>query len=344
MNDPEIHKGAISAKITDSRLQEMAANTLKKTVQGNIAPLNYYKSQATQKIIADVVAKFKGSYIQGIIEAEKKRWNPANDSLPSFDYLWPQDNPAVQAMVRSLFAVSLPVTAAFSETYTSGLYVVAAGAAGAVGTAGIYQALVALGAIAAPISLPVLAIAGAGFALGLLVVGAVAAVKDFNQSVGRGQITGAAWKDAIDNGFGAYFNKDYLPAVLKEMQVSEKAQKKLKEKVEDESGINSISVTFNPLGKNNVRIIENFMIGAVLLGKIMPRHRDGQRLAEDVIKYGIGMYKGSLGHLNAINQALGTPQAIPFPPKTAITDTRLTKMQQDTIRYVYEVYEYAQAH
>lgn len=342
-------KGDINAAIGDSRLQELAAQTLQKTLTGikgqNTKIQNYYNQQdeATKARLEEVVSAFKGSYIQGIIEAEKKRWNHANDNLPSFDYLWPQDNRVVQGMMRALFAVSLPVTAGFNETPASGLYVVIAGATSAAGAAGISYALVALGAISAPVSVPILAIAGVGFAFGLLVVGTAAAVKDFNQSVGRGQITGASWQDAIDNSFGVYFTHDYFPAVLKEIQVNEKAQQKVKEAVQDEAGVNSTSIAFNPLDKSNVRVIENFMIGAVLLGKIIPRHKGNQRKAEDVIKYGIGMYKSSIGHLNGINQALKRTDTFPFPPKTAIQDNRLSKEQQDTIRYVYEVYDHAQS-
>ena len=345
-------KGDINAAIRDRRLQELAAQTLQKTLAGikgqSTKIQNYYNQQdeATKARLEEVVSAFKGSYIQGIIEAEKKRWNHANDNLPSFDYLWPEHNRTVQGMMRALFAVTLPVTAGFNETPTSGLYVVIAGTAGAAittGAAGISHALVALGFISAPVSVPILAIAGAGFAFGLIVIGAAAAIKDPNQSVGRGQITGASWQDAIDNGFGVYFTHDYFPAVLKEIQLNEKAQQKIKEAVQDEDGVNSTSIAFNPLDRSNVRVIENFMIGAVLLGKIIPRHKGNQRKAEDVIKYGIGMYKSSIGHLNGINQALKRTDNLPFPPKTAIQDNRLSKEQQDTIRYVYEVYDHAQS-
>ncbi len=96
--------------------------------------MNEEQRQRAHKRLTEITKSFRPSYIEGILEAEERRWNRANDNLPSFDYLAPEHNKAYQALVRALFAMSLPLTFA-AETGTSGLWVVGAGAAGAAGSA-----------------------------------------------------------------------------------------------------------------------------------------------------------------------------------------------------------------
>lgn len=337
----EIAKGSIKGTLSDYELQQLTAQTLHKTAQEvipqrpSVLALSEEKRKAAQTLLTELTQNFRGAYIQGIINAEKSRWNNANDNLPSFDYLAPERSKEYQALYRALFTASLPFTY-FANTGTAGFWVVGTATA-------VSYGLATLGFLSAPISLPFLSIAGSVFALTYLGISLTGIVKNPNTSVGRGQITGRAWEDAVAR-FGKYFNLDYFPKVLSQIHLSEKTQEFMRNKAINPNGVNSVSISFNPLGPNNMRIVDNFMIGAVLLDKMQDRHRGGQRSLEDTIKYGIATYKSSVGYLNGISQALGLDAPLQFFERASISDSRLDTEQQDTIRYVYEVYDHAQSH
>ncbi len=303
-----IFKGEIKASISDARLQELAMEVLLPQ-----APLP-----------EELKALIKPALIQGIIDAEAADWE-WNDDFPSIPNAWG----------RALFAMSLPVKG-IAEMDDAGWY--------AAGGAGLGAGLGAgIGTVAAKFGIGItlgslagwLALAGAGLGIVLVegaygVLGAIGNPKnptrDINSSVGRGQISQGAWDQAVA-AYGAYFPQ-YLDKVMQEIKLKTRMQLAM-----SSYKLNDISVKYNPMGKQNVKVLENFMIAAALLKKC---HRAGDRIsegrsAEDALKYGIAAYHGV--DMNAVNKALGREGALGFPSEAEFASLK----RKDDYNYVMEV-------
>ncbi len=291
-----IFKGEIKASISDARLQELAMEVLLPQ-----APLP-----------EELKALIKPALIQGIIDAERTLWQ-MNDDFPAIPGRW----------ARTLFAMSLPVRG-IAEMDDIG-WVSAGIGAGAGAGAGLGFAMAF--AVSTPIGWMALAGAGIGVVLVSLGMGVLTAItSDYTTTVGRGQISQGAWDQAVA-AYGAYFPQ-YLDKVMQEIKLKTRMQLAM-----SSYKLNDISVKYNPMGKQNVKVLENFMIAAALLKKC---HRAGDRIsegrsAEDALKYGIAAYHGV--DMNAVNKALGREGALGFPSEAEFASLK----RKDDYNYVMEV-------
>ena len=95
------------------------------------------------------------------------------------------------------------------------------------------------------------------------------------------------------------------------------------------------------MDKKNVKVLENFMIGAALLsqtGQAARRISEG-RSAADALKYGIAAYHGI--DMNKVNTDLGRYGALHFPSKAEFASLGATR--QDHYSYIEEVYDHARS-
>ena len=306
----QIHKGKIDTDITDAKLQELAMKTL--VAQSNFPP--------------ELKKLLKPGLIQGIINAEAARWG-INDNMPSIPDAWG----------RALFAAALPVRGAVNQDPIG--WIAAAGITAT--TAGAVTAGVAIAKFGVAITLGVTAgwvvLATAGISLviveGLFFVGGAIAPNP-NSSVGRGQITQQTWDKAAKE-YGAHFAA-YLDKVMQTIDL----KKQMQQKVETYK-LNNISVKYNPMDKKNVKVLENFMIGAVLLSQTSQAARriSEGRSAEDALKYGIAAYHGI--DMNKVNTDLGRYGALHFPSKAEFASLGATR--QDHYSYIEEVLNHVQS-
>ena len=305
----QIHEGKIESDITDAKLQELAIKTL--------VPQSGFPATLKQLL--------KPGLIQGIINAEAARWG-VNDDMPSIPDVWG----------RALFAMALPVRGVVNKDpigWIAATTAVGTAATTAFGT----SAVAAKFGVAITLGVPAgwIALAGAGVALVLVeglffAIGAIA--PNPNASVGRGQITQQTWDKAAQK-YGAHF-AGYLDQVMKTIDL----KKQMQQNVETYQ-LNNISVKYNPMDKRNVKVLENFMIGAVLLLQVdraAERMKEG-RSAEDALKYGIAAYHGI--DMNKVNTDLGKYGNIAFPSKAEFESLGTTR--QDHYSYIEEVINYA---
>lgn len=303
----QIHKGKIDTDITDAKLQELAMKTL--VAQSSFPP--------------ELKKLLKPSLIQGVINAEAARWG-ANDNMPSIPDAWG----------RALFAAALPVRGPVNQDPIG--WIAAAG----VGTVAASSSAVAAKfgiAITLGVSAGWVALAAAGVALVLVeglffAIGAVA--PNPNSSVGRGQITQQAWDKATKE-YGAHF-AEYIDKVMQAIDLKKQMQQKV-----EAYKLNNISVKYNPMDKKNVKVLENFMIGAALLsqtGGAAKRISEG-RSAADALKYGIAAYHGI--DMNKVNTDLSRYGALHFPSKAEFASLGATR--QDHYSYIEEVLNHAQS-
>ena len=303
----QIHKGKIDTDITDAKLQELAIKTL--VPQSSFPP--------------ELKKLLKPSLIQGIINAEAARWG-INDDMPSIPDAWG----------RALFVAALPVRGPVNQDPIG--WIAAAG----VGTvAASSSAVAAKFGIAITLGVPtgwaILAAAGVALVLveGLFFLGGAIAPNP-NSSVGRGQITQQTWDKAAKE-YGAHFAA-YLDKVMQTIDLKKQMQQKV-----EAYKLNNISVKYNPMDKKNVKVLENFMIGAVLLSqtkRAAGRISEG-RSAEDALKYGIAAYHGI--DMNQVNTDLGRYGALHFPSKAEFASLGATR--QDHYSYIEEVLNHAQS-
>lgn len=299
----QIHKGKINTDITDAKLQELAIKTL--VPQTSFPP--------------ELKKLLKPSLIQGIINAEAARWG-VNDDMPSIPDAWG----------RALFTAALPVRGPVNQDPIGWI---------AAGTAAGTSAVTAKLGIAITLGVPAGWVALASAGIGLILVEGLffvigAAAPNPNSSVGRGQITQQTWDKAAKE-YGAHF-ATYLDKVMQAIDLKKQMQQKV-----EAYKLNNISVKYNPMDKKNVKVLENFMIGAALLSqtsRAAKRISEG-RSAEDALKYGIAAYHGI--DMNKVNTDLGRYGALHFPSKAEFASLGATR--QDHYSYIEEVINHAQS-
>ena len=307
-----IKTGQIKTDITDAKLQQLVMETL--LAQTNFPP--------------ELKTLLKsGAAIQGIMNAEAMLWE-LNDDMPSIPDAWG----------RALFAMALPVRGIVEMDKVG--WIAAAGVAGAsasavsVGTVATRFGLAL--ALGVPAGWVALASAGIGALLveGLYGLGA-ALLPNPNSTVGRGQIGQATWDEAIQD-YGTYFSS-YLDKVMQAIELKKQMNKQI-----EAYKLNDISVKYNPMDKKNVKVLENFMIGAVLLMKTKraaERIAEG-RSAEDALKYGVAAYHAV--DMDDVNEKLGRSGALIFPSEAEFAS--LGTKRKEHYDYVNKAVTYAKSH
>ncbi len=301
-----IQTGKIQTDITDTKLQQLVMQTLLSETETNFRP--------ELKTLLE-----SGAVIQGIINAEAMFWE-LNDDMPSIPDAWG----------RALFAMALPVRGIVEMDKVG--WIAAAGAAGVSAVAAKFGLALTLGV---PTGWVALASAGIGILLVEGLYGGIGAFSpNFNSTVGRGQIGQANWDEAIQD-YGSYFST-YLDKVVQAIEL----KKQMKKQIETYK-LNDLSVKYNPMDKKNVKVLENFMIGAVLLMKTKraaERIAEG-RSAEDALKYGIAAYHGV--DMNDVNKKLGRAGALTFPSEAEFASLGTKRKQH--YDYINEAFTYAKS-
>lgn len=267
------------------------------------------------QIPEELKAVMRPEWIGGILAAEKKRWG-LNDNLPSLP------DPAE----RALFAMKMPIQGVQEQDLLG--WITAIGFAGAMIFPFVRRT---------PADRDVLG----PFIIGIFTVeilyGTLGAIlPNPNTSVGRGQIKQRAWNQALQYFAPAF--PVYLRLVEREAHLKTPMRPSL-----EQYQLNDISTKYNPMDRQNIKILDNFMIGAVLLQHMLRQDQPYQKKQDlqDKIKYGIAFYHGTSAiTLRQINRILGLRGQAQFPPEQASQNAKLSSKEQDIIRYVYEVYHY----